>query len=428
MRFAPAVWRLVILEFWERYSYYGLMAILVLFLTSPVAEGGFGWTDSRALGGLSLFSAAAFILPSAGGWLADRFLGAYRSVLIGAALLLAGNVLLVFAAFTAPDLTDAMRQATLAGALFVIALGNGFFKSPLITLVGAHAGRDPATKDQAFRYYYQGIMLGTLAASLSVSTVADRVGWWAGFGLATVGMAISFAIFLLTARLVRDARGSGTAPADDAETVPGGPQGIALLCVFLPLITIGWVQFYGLWLLETERWVDREVGGFTMPSGWLLAINAIAIVILAPLVGRWWAMLRTHSGRPPGIVAKFASAFFVMGVAHLLMAWGFADAAPGGVSLLWPVGCLVLITVGEAIFWPSTYGAVNVLAPPRAKSLVMGIWLAMLGVGMFLTHQVARLSETVGFSSFSLGLGAAMLMGGVLLLLASRPFAALRTV
>jgi POT family proton-dependent oligopeptide transporter len=428
MRFAPTVWRLIILEFWERFSYYGLMAILVLFLTAPVADGGFGWSDSRALGGLSLFSAAAFILPSAGGWIADRFLGAHRSVLIGAALLLVGNVLLVFAALAAPNLVDAMRQATLGGALLVIALGNGFFKSPLITLVGEHAGRDPATKDQAFRFYYQGIMLGTLVASLSVSSVAALIGWWAGFGLAAVGMAISLAIVLLTSRLVRDSRGSDVAAADEAAAVPGGLGGVALLCAFLPLITIGWVQFYGLWLLETERWVDREIGGFSVPSGWLLAVNAIAIVILAPLVGRWWARLGSRSGRPPGIVAKFASAFFVMGVAHLLMAWGFADAAPGGVSLLWPVGCLVLITVGEAIFWPSTYGAVNVLAPPGAKSLVMGIWLATLGVGMFLTHQVARLAETIGFSTFSLGLGAAMFVGGILLLLASRPVAALRVV
>jgi POT family proton-dependent oligopeptide transporter len=424
------VWRLIVLEFWERFSYYGLMAILVLFLTAPTGDGGFGWTDSEALNALSLFSAAAFVLPGAGGWLADRFIGPSRSVLIGAGLLLLGNLLITaVAAATALGraIGPSAQSGLLYGSLLVIALGNGFFKSPLITLIGNQFAAAEQARDQAFRYYYQGIMLGTLASSLSVAATAERWGWWLGFSLAAIGMAVSFAIFLTLIN---------AGPKEPTATTTDGPSrtstvslpAIGFLAAFLPLLAIGWTQFYGLWILETQRMVDRTVGTFTMPSGWLLAVNALAVVVLAPLVGRWWTRLGRGKRPPPGIVAKFATAMVVMAAAHALMAVGFAGAQPGTVSVFWPVGCVLLITVGEVIFWPSTYAAIHALSPPRAKSFVMGAWLAVLGIGLGITHQVARLAEQVGFPPLSVGIAAALLAGAVCIVWLSRRFPVLRNV
>jgi POT family proton-dependent oligopeptide transporter len=430
-----SAWRLIVLEFWERFSYYGILAILVLFLTHPSSRGGLGWTDSRALELLAVFAASAFTLPMLGGYVADRWLGARRSVLVGSSVLLLGNVTL--AAFAAlPSLRSAsdplVTERILYAALGTIALGNGFFKSSLVTLLGSLIRGDEAARDRAFRYYYQAIMLGGLLAALCVGALAESVGWWAGFALAAAGMAISWIMFVAQWNV----DGPSAAPAREADIPTDAPSigraGLALdvgiLCAFLLVIAIAWLQFQGLWLLEVDRWVDRGMGRFTVPASWVLAVNAIAIVVLTQLSGRWWAKLG-RLGRPaPGFAVQFATAFALMGVAHLLMAAGFDEPTVGSVSLLWPMGCVLLITFAESLFWPASYNAIHRLSPTRLKSLVMGIWMAMLGIGQYVAHQVARLAETIGFATLSVRIGVAMLVACAVLLAIARLRPSLRQV
>lgn len=435
---SAAAWRLIVLEFWERFSYYGILAILVLFLTNPSARGGFGWTNDRALGLLSVFAASAFTLPVFGGYIADRWFGARRCVQIGSSLLLFGNVALAVAAFLSgsshallnPQAVHALLYAGLAG----IALGNGFFKSSLVTLLGGLIAGDDAARDRAFRLYYQAIMLGALASSLCVGALVQAMGWWSGFALAAAGMAIAWAIFLISPPPASDV------PALDARSATIGNAvapsrlsrtaliDIGILCGFLLVITIAWLQFQGLWLLEAERWVDRRVGAFSVPTPWLLAVNAVAIVVLTPLSGALWARLARPGAPAPGFSAQFVTAFAIMAGAHLLMAVGFNNPAPASVSLLWPAGCMLLITVAESIFWPASYNAIHRLAPAGSKSLLMGLWLAMLGIGQYLTHQVARSAEEVGFSRFSAWLGVGMLVACLALFLIARARPSLREV
>ena len=416
-----SAWRLIVLEFWERFSYYGILAILVLFLTSPTTRGGFGWTDSRALDLLSMFAAIAFMLPMLGGYVADRWLGTRRAVLIGSCLLVIGNVAIALSAILIASVHSRwMLYAGLAG----VALGNGFFKSSLVTLLGSLIAGDDAARDRAFRYYYQAIMLGALAASLCVGGLAESVGWWSGFALAAAGMAIAFAIFVIWPPPVpRVASVNNLMTIAEDRTSTRAVIDMAILCAFLVVITVGWVQFQGVWLLEMEHTVDRTIGAFTVPAAWLLAVNAIVVVLFTPASGRLWRRL---VGPASGFTTQFAAAFALMGAAHLLMALGFKHAAPGNVSLLWPVGCLLLITLGELIFWPSSYNAIHRIAPLRAKSLMMGIWLATLGVGQYVTHQVGRTVETVGFSVLSAYLGVAMLVGCVAVIVLARVRGSLR--
>lgn len=418
-------WRLIVLEFWERFSYYGILAILVLFLTSPAISGGLGWTSSRALDLLSKFTAVAFIMPTLGGYIADRWIGARRAVLIGSCLLVVGNLAITLAALWSTLTVFASQAGATETVLFAgigcIALGNGFFKSSLITLLGSLIPNDDAARDQTFRNYYQSIMLGALASALCVGSLAEAVGWWSGFALAAAGMAVSWLMFIVWRDPVEAGARRVSAPhvASTSENSSSGSiAGVGILYLFLPLITIGWVQFQGLWLLEVERWGDRNIGAFTVPTPWLLAVNAIAIVLLVPIVGRWWR--RIVQSETPRFVTQFITAFLIMGIAHLLMAFGFRAAVPGGVSLLWPVGCLLIITIAEAIFWPSSYNAIHRVAPARVKSLVMGLWLAMLGVGQYFTHQVARASEVLGFATLSAYIGLGLLMSGATLWLISR--------
>jgi POT family proton-dependent oligopeptide transporter len=195
---------------------------------------------------------------------------------------------------------------------------------------------------------------------------------------------------------------------------------VGILCVFLAVITIGWVQFQGVWLLEMERTVDRTIGAFTVPPSWLLAVNAIVVVLFTPASGRIWRRLVGSGQSAPSFTGQFAAAFALMGVAHLLMSVGFRGAEPGQISLLWPVGCVLLITLGELIFWPSSYNAIHRLAPVRSKSLMMGIWLATLGVGQYFTHQVGRSAETIGFATLSAYIGVAMIVACVAVVTISR--------
>jgi len=412
-------WRLIVLEFWERFSYYGILAILVLFLTGPAERGGFGWTDSRALDLFSIFAAVAFILPMVGGYVADRWLGTRRAVLIGSCLLVAGNVAIAASAILHASPSSATM---LYAGLFAVALGNGFFKSSLVTLLGSLIEGDDAARDRAFRYYYQAIMLGALAASLVVGALAENIGWWSGFALAAAGMAISFAIFVIwppnpprpaTIQAVDAGSGSG-------ESLTHAAMDIAILCAFLVIITVGWVQFQGVWLLEMQHAVNRTIGTFTVPPSWLLSVNAIVVVLFTPASGRLWRRLTGSGEHAAGFAAQFAAAFALMGISHLLMAFGFRDPASGNVSLLWPVGCVLMITVGELIFWPSSYNAIHRIAPARSKSLMMGIWLATLGLGQYITHQVGRTAETIGFSTLSSYIGMAMLAACIAVMVIAR--------
>ena len=374
------------------------------------------------------------MLPTLGGYIADRWIGARTSVLVGSWLLVFGNVSITFAALHSKLPALAASRAAGEGALFIgmmlVALGNGFFKSSLITLLGGLFPDDGLARDRAFRHYYQAIMLGALASSLCVGAMAQAYSWWTGFALTAFGMAISLLILLrLPSRGLRAPTTPRSPPAAAQGEARLGAAAISIgvFCAFLPLIAIAWVQLQGLWLLEVERWCDRTIGSFTVPSSWLLAVNAIVIVMLAPLAGRLWQRLGRRE-RAPGFAAQFVIAFVIMGVAHFLMAVGFSDAKPAAVSLLWPLGCVVIITIAEAIFWPSSYDALHRLAPIRLKSMVMGLWLAMLGVGQYFAHQVARLAELIGFPSLSLSIGAAMLFGALALGLCARRLPPLRQV
>lgn len=434
--FREGTWRIIVLEFWERFSYYGLLAILVLFMTSSEARGGFGWSDSRALNLLAIFTAAAFILPTLGGYLADRWLGVRRAVLHGSTLLVIGNVAIAMAAlgpsFAPQWLNRGAAQDLLFAGLAAISLGNGLFKSSLVTLLGALVADDDAKRDQVFRYYYQSIMLGALAAALSVGALAQAVGWWAGFALAAIGMTISWLMFV-TWRVGPEPISTMSRPQPASK--PSGTAAprlerlgsMAILCGFLVLIAVGWVQLHGLWLLEFERWGDRGIGSFTVPSAWLLAVNGIVVAVGSPIVGWLWRRLVAAGVVPPGFVPQLITAFAIMGATHLGMAYAFHDPVAGGVPLIWPVLGAFFITVAELIFWPSSYNSILKLAPANAQSTLMGVWIAMLGAGQFFSHQIARAADVIGFSNLSVAIGISMLAGGAMLWVVARLRPAMRT-
>jgi POT family proton-dependent oligopeptide transporter len=469
---------IIVVEFWERFSYYGIIAILVIFLSTATAQGGFGWPLSQALVLLSAFSGLAFISPIAGGIIADRYIGTRRAVTWGAVALTAGNFALVLCVaapalwdwltathvrqalehsgvplgLLAPGITerDALAAASTAaaagkallfvyrsqsalfyGALSLIILGNAFLKSTLPVLLGqvfdAHGGRS----DAAYNYYYMGITLGAVASSLAVGYFGQTYGWAFGFACASLGMLVALLLYTgLGPRMlkssglkVREVPDPGVELADPPlpwSHYSVGLSRIAIYGLFLIVFTIGWVQTQGLWLYVLENQVQRKIAGFEVPAPWVIGLYSMLVIVYSPVcaqLSRWIAVQR---GAEPSFAARFILGFLALAVSHAVMAVGFS--APKGhlVLLAWPLAAMAVLGIADVVAWPASYGMVQRLSPPRLRGALLGAWIAMLGVGQTCAHLAAAKGEGWGFRNFSAAVAALMAASAVLLWLVDR--------
>lgn len=464
---------LIVVEFWERFSYYGIMAIMVLFLSAETARGGFGWPVSSALALLSLFSGLAFASPIVGGIVADRYIGTRRAVTYGTLFLTVGNFAFVLA-IVAPGLWDSclhthahrtlltarvplgllfpqtehwtamaaaadstyeLAAATLVyhtqtglfyGALGLVILGNAFLKSTLPVLLGqvfdAYGGRS----DAAYNYYYMAITLGAVASSFAVGYLGQQYGWASGFACAALGMSAALALFLTLSRRMlgstgllpqrRQLRHDGSAcPDKPLSRYAIGLMGIGVYSMFLIIFAIGWVQYQGLWVYVIENQVQRTIHGFSVPTPWIVGFYSIIVVVYAPIFARLSRWLAGKNGAEPAFGARFIAGFLLLAVCHGLMAVGFAARAGALVSVFWPLAGMLVLGIAEVVVWPASYGMVQRISPPRLRGALLGGWIAMLGVGQSIAHLAAARYGGWGFSKFSGALCALMILSGVLL-------------
>lgn len=264
-------WLIIGVEFWERFSFYGMLAILALFLTASPERGGFGWPATRALGLLGIYSGAMYALPAFGGYLADKVVGRRRAVAIGASIMLVGQVLMVIAAngasHGAPLGGDSLVLAHTAGtfgfyaALACLIAGNALMKSTLVVLCGETFTPGDPRREGAYAYYYLGISVGAMLSGAIVGLVSESYGWQYGFATAAVGMSVALGLYLvLSPRWLRNVglRPSGrsnvelTTPgaAELSATLASGGVGLRFALVFaaamlLCIFSIGWFQIFG---------------------------------------------------------------------------------------------------------------------------------------------------------------------------------------
>jgi POT family proton-dependent oligopeptide transporter len=465
--YPKGAWLVVSVEFWERFSFYGMVALLALFLTAAPAQGGFGWPDAKALSLVGLYSGAMYALPAFGGYLADRVLGRRRAVAMGASLMLAGHVLMASPVFiplvlgawrgvpllealqelgaplgylVRPEAVesalasedDALAQAYLGAALGFYAaigcliVGNALMKSTMVVLCGDTFPAGDSRREGAYAYYYLGIALGALLSGFTVGTVAQAFGWHWGFSVAALGMAVALGAYLLLGPrwlgeigLRREGRSSKS-----AETPPGSRQQagtrialIFLLALLLCLFSTGWFQLYGSWSLFIERSVERSVGEFVIPVPWFASANAGVVILFAPLVAALWVRLGRLE-KPVDIVQKYAFALATVAMGHFLMGWA-ASSGTGRVALWIPLLAVVLIALGELVAWTSTYGIVYRAAPAGFVSATMGAWYFMtLGVGGYLSGFAGQWVDSFGFARTFLVIGWVMAASVVAALLA----------
>jgi len=398
-------------EFWERFSFYGMLSILALFLTASTRSGGFGWPAARALALVGAYSGAMYALPAFGGYLADRVLGRRRAVTLGASCMLIGQLLL-----TSPLFQPAAFYAAIAGLI----AGNALMKSTLVVLCGETMRPDDPRREAAYTYYYLGIALGAMLSGVAVGAVAQSFGWHVGFGVAAAGMTIALGSYVLLAPRWLGSIGltpdGAAAAGTPALTEAGGPAppwpleahletrrriGLLLaLATLLCIFSVGWFQLFGSWLLFIERDVDRAVGTFVIPVPWFTSMNAAVVILLAPMTAALWVRIADRNRRID-IVQKYIFALSTVTVGHALMYLCARGAAAGALaSSLVPVVSLSLLGVGELVAWTATYGMVSRAAPAGYASVTMGAWyLLTLGLGGYLSGFTGGMVDAWGFAT-----------------------------
>jgi POT family proton-dependent oligopeptide transporter len=374
-------------EMWERFSYYGTRAFLVLYMVAEVAKGGLGFTTADAASIYGLYTGTAYLVALAGGVIADNLLGARRCVLYGGIGIAAGNAML--AAGTLP---------LFYGGLALIILGTGLLKPNATTMVGMlYSDKDPR-RDSGYSIYYMGINIGAFASPIVCGYLAQVLGWRLGFLAAFAGMSLGIAQYLLFQSRLGDVgqlrRASQsetkqpTAPFSRAEWLR-----IAAIGVFFVFSMIFWAAFEqagSSMNLFAEQLTANTVFGWAYPSSWLQSVNSIFIILLAPVFSALWLKL---GDRQPSSPLKFAIGLLGAGAGFVVLAYAGTLTGAGKVSPLWLIGVYLLHTIGELCLSPVGLSITSKLAPPRIVGMMMGVWFMSISAGNYLAGFVARSFE-----------------------------------
>ena len=422
-------------EMWERFSYYGMRALLVLYMvkylfqperTQTVVgfatlksslEFLFGPLDIQPLSSqvYGLYTGLVYFTPILGGLLADRVLGQRRTVVIGAVLMAIGHFMMAF-------------EQLFLFALLVLILGNGAFKPNISTQVGAlYAPGDPR-RDRAFSIFYVGINLGAFLAPLVCGTLGEEIGWHYGFGAAGVGMTLGLAIYLYALRTLppdhRDSRPAAL-PAQPFSRDEWRAMG-ALLLLALP-VTFFWATYeqagntIALWADgHTERRINLLLWSWEIPATWFQAFNPFMIFAFTPFVLALWRH-QAATGREPSTVTKMAYGCFGVALANLIMVAAAVSAGPGKASWLWLTAYFVVITIGELYLSPVSLSLVTKVAPARAVSMMMGVWLATSFTGNFVSGYLGSFWSGMDKGSFFMMIAVIAALAGLAVLAFVKP-------
>jgi proton-dependent oligopeptide transporter, POT family len=423
-------------EMWERFSYYGMRALLVLYMTKylllpghagnvaglawlkAALEAVFGPLDVQPLSSqiYGFYTALVYLTPIFGGLLADRVLGQRRTVVIGAALMAIGHFMMAV-------------QSLFLFALLALILGNGAFKPNISTQVGGLYAPGDRRRDRAYSIFYVGINIGAFLAPLVCGTLGEEAGFHYGFAAAGVGMLIGLSIYLYALRFLppdqlhmRPVAREQTRPLSRTDW-----RGIvAILVLFIPtaLFWATYEQGGNTIVLWADANTDRTIGLFgfnaTIPTTWFLAFNPFMIFAFTPFVVALWSR-QAARGTEPSTVSKMALGCFGAALAYLIMAAAAWHAGAGQASWLWLFGFYVVITVGELYLSPVGLSLVTKIAPARIVSMLMGVWLATSFVGNFLAGYLGTFWSRMDKPEFFLLVATIAALAGLIIFLCRWP-------
>lgn len=395
---------LILTNMWEQFSYYGMRALLVYYMTRQLLLAQ--ETSSYIYG---LYTGFAYFTPIVGGVIADRWLGKKRAVTIGAAIMAAGHFLMAF-------------EPAFYFALATIALGNGLFLPTLPSQINDLYGPDDPRRPWAYNVYYVGVNIGGFLAPLICGTLGEFYGWHYGFGAAGVGMLAGLCIYLAGGKYLPPERPRA---AVTTETAPLRRSRDVILLMFA--IGLAVTVFRGAYeqvgntvALWAGSGVDRAASGFTIPMTWFIALNPALVVLFTPfLLARW--KRRAAEGREHTPLQKMATGALIVGGAYLLLALAAALAGSAQASWLWLAGFFVIFTLGELYILPNGLGLFARLAPPRHGATTVAAWFLAIFTGSFSAGLVGTLWSRMGPAPFFVMLSVIAAVAAALLLALDRP-------
>jgi proton-dependent oligopeptide transporter, POT family len=414
---------LFLTEMWERFSYYGMRAFLILYMTAPVAAGGLGLAVGDAASIYGTYTGSVWGAAILGGLVADRYLGAYRSVLAGGIIIALGHVALAFKALTFFYL-----------GLGLIVIGTGLLKPNISTIVGALYKEGDNRRDAGFSVFYMGINLGAFLGPLIAGYLAQRVDWHLGFGCAAVGMTFGVVQYVMGKRHLALAierlstrhppvATTGAPSASPAVTAAEWAR-IGAIIVFFLFATIFWgayEQAASTLSLFGDRYTRHELFGFDFPSSWFQLVQPVAVIILAPVFAWLWLRL----GRlEPSSPAKFAFGLAFVGVSFLMLipAASMAQSGEGiRVSPWWLIAALFVTEFGELCVSPVGLSLVTKLSPVRLVGLMMGVWMLSNSAGNKLAGWAAGFFGSVPLTDIFGTVAAVTIGASVVMFLLVRP-------
>ncbi|MBZ5624594.1 MAG: peptide MFS transporter [Acidobacteriia bacterium] len=462
-------------EMWERFSYYGMRALLILFMTDTIAKGGLGFNDAKAGAVYGLYTSMVYLLCLGGGWIADRLTGQRQAVLVGGVLIAFGEFSLVVPG-----------EAWFYLGLILLMCGTGMLKGNVSTIVGQlYAPGDPR-RDSGFSLFYMGINTGALLASIVCPLVGERISWRLGFGVAGIAMLAGLIQYVLGGKYLGSAglhtvssgdpeldrrrkqtaaRALGAAAAFFALLGLLGVTGIIPLTVNalsdalgwallgISVAVFSWMIFSGGWSLAerkrsaailvlfiasalfwgsfeqagsslnlfAERSTNRIVFGWLFPAGWFQFVQPIFVVALAPVFAWLWLILGRKKIDPPS-PAKFALGLLFAGLAFAVLVPPSKVAVTGmQVSMAWLIMTYFLQTLGELCLSPVGLSAMSKLAPERAAGFIMGIWFLSTAIGNWLAGKAASLYSSIPLPTLFARVAWPTILAAVVLALLIKP-------
>jgi POT family proton-dependent oligopeptide transporter len=421
-------------EMWERFSYYGMRALLVLYMVHHLLQPGraenvigygalksaleflFGPLGVQPLSShiYGFYAAFVYLTPVVGGLTADRWLGQRRTVIVGAVLMAIGHFMMAF-------------ESLFLLALFTLILGNGAFKPNISTQVGGlYAPGDPR-RDRAFSIFYVGINVGAFFSPLVCGTLGEAYGFHYGFAAAGIGMLIGTVIYVA---------GWHTLPPDQHSLHGGRPRVPldrdewrrigALALLFLP-VALCWATYeqqgntIALWAdAQTDRTLNLLVWQGQIPVTWFQAFNPFMIFAFTPFVVALWAW-QARRGGEPSTVTKMAFGCFCVALANLVLVLAASQAGIGKSSWLWLLPYFAIVTIGELYLSPIGLSLVTKVAPARVVSMVMGLWLATSFAGNFIGGWLGSFWSAMDKGDFFLMIAAVAGGAGLVILAINRP-------
>ena len=430
-------------EMWERFSYYGMRAILMYYLTKTYLQGGLGINSAEASIIYGNFTGLVYFTPLIGGWLADKYLGQRLAVTIGGITMMFGQ----FALFLMNNMTG------LYIGLLLLIIGNGFFKPNISILVGNLYKDGDERRDSAFSIFYMGINLGALIAPIVIGVLTHDIfaakdnngeiisyGYRYGFLASSIGMLLGQIVFnLLAPKYLGEI---GKKPVVKFEKQEEGQQVdtlnkeekdkisvIFILFLFAVFFWAGFEQAGSSIALYTDNYIDRDVtlpfiGDWTIPSSWFQSVNPFFVVTLAPLFAMFWS---SPLGRKISTPIKMGMGMVILGIGFWFMLGAVSER--GGdikdtavkASLFWLVMTYFIHTVGELCISPVGLSVVTNLSPPKLASVLMAVWMLSSSVANFLGGFIAAYVEKMGAGQIFTYISGFVIVCGVLLILLNRP-------